>query len=78
MKPKRPLYCFLPALLALMLPVSAYAYVDPGTGSVLTTAILGLFAAVAYTFRKYMYRIKDMFSGRKPSPRDDQDRNARP
>ena len=46
-------------LLVLVLPAPAHAYVDPGTGSVITTAILGLFAAVAYTFRKYMYRIKD-------------------
>src|SRR6478672_2948401 len=43
----------------------AYAYIDPGTGSAVTTAILGFFAAIAYTFRKYMYRFKDMIFGKR-------------
>ena len=43
----------------------AYAYIDPGTGSVITTTILGFLGAVAYTARKYFYRIGDFFSGRK-------------
>lgn len=42
----------------------AHAYIDPGSGSVLTTAIIGFFAVIAYTFRKYFYRLKDMVSGR--------------
>lgn len=59
----------------VVLSQPAYAYIDPGTGSVVTTAILGFFAAIAYTFRKYMYKIKDMFSGRKAgSARKDVDR----
>lgn len=53
------------ALLIFSLTVDASAYIDPGTGSVVTTAILGFFAAAAYTFRKYMYRIRDIFSFRK-------------
>lgn len=36
----------------------AYAYIDPGTGSIVTTAILGAIAAVAFTFRKYMYKLR--------------------
>ena len=42
----------------------AHAYIDPGTGSVITTAILGFFAAVGYTMRKYFYRLKDMITGK--------------
>jgi hypothetical protein len=38
----------------------AHAYIDPGTGSVVTTAILGFFAAIAYTCRKWFYRIVDL------------------
>lgn len=50
----------------------AYAYIDPGTGSVITTTILGFLGAVAYTTRKYFYRIGDFFSGRKsPDGRGD-------
>lgn len=36
----------------------AHAYVDPGSGSVIVTTILGLVAAVGYTFRKYFYKLK--------------------
>jgi hypothetical protein len=43
----------------------AYAYIDPGTGSVITTTILGFLGAVAYTVRKYFYRLGDFFRGRK-------------
>jgi len=46
---------------------SAHAYIDPGSGSVLTTAIIGFFAAIAYTCRKYFYRLKDKLAGRKPT-----------
>jgi hypothetical protein len=42
-----------------------YAYIDPGSGSVLTSAIIGLFAAVGYTARKYFYKIVDFFKGGK-------------
>ena len=46
-------------------PSTALAYVDPGSGSVIVTTVLGLIAAVSYTFRKYFYKIKKMFA-RKP------------
>lgn len=52
-------------LLTFAMTSNAFAYIDPGTGSVVTTAILGFFAAIAYTFRKYFYRMKDFFSGKK-------------
>ena len=45
----------------------AHAYIDPGSGSVLTTAIIGFFAAIAYTCRKYFYKLKDMITGSKPT-----------
>lgn len=58
------------AFAMLLVSKPAYAYIDPGTGSVVTTAVLGFVAAAAYTFRKYMYRIKDLFSGKKPSNKE--------
>ncbi|MDP6530850.1 MAG: hypothetical protein QF375_03080 [Arenicellales bacterium] len=42
----------------LFFPTSAFAYVDPGSGSVIVTTILGLIAAVGYTCRKYFFKIK--------------------
>jgi hypothetical protein len=55
-------------LMALVLFAStmepAYAYIDPGSGSIVTSAIIGFFAAVAYTGRKYFYKLKDAVFGR--------------
>ena len=45
----------------LFVPTIAFAYVDPGSGSVIVTTILGLIAAVGYTCRKYFYKIKRKF-----------------
>ena len=50
----------------------AHAYVDPGSGSVIVTTILGLVAAVGYTFRKYFYQLKRKLSSSK-SPDHDSD-----
>jgi hypothetical protein len=47
--------------------VPAQAYIDPGSGSILTSAIIGFFAAVAYTGRKYFYRLKDAVFGKASS-----------
>ncbi len=49
----------------LFFPSIAFAYVDPGSGSVIVTTILGLIAAVGYTFRKYFYKLKRMIRGKK-------------
>ena len=48
-----------------LIVTEAQAYVDPGSGSVIVTTILGLFAAIGYTFRKYFYKIKRLISGEK-------------
>lgn len=52
-------------VLMLLEPTLAFAYVDPGSGSVIVTSILGLIAAIGYTFRKYFYKLKRMISGKK-------------
>ncbi|MEL6751701.1 MAG: hypothetical protein AAFO70_06445 [Pseudomonadota bacterium] len=53
------------ALVTLLAPAQAHAYVDPGSGSVIVTTILGLFAAIGYTFRKYFYKVKRRLFGSK-------------
>jgi len=55
--------CFC-ILVALADP--CYAYLDPATGSAITATILGFFGAVAYTGRKYVYKVLDLFAGKKP------------
>ena len=53
-------------------PSTALAYVDPGSGSVIVTTILGLIAAVSYSLRKYFYKIRNLFAGKK-TEQDHQD-----
>ena len=46
---------------ALVYPSTAAAYIDPGSGSVIVSTILGLVAAGTYTVKKYFYKIKRFF-----------------
>jgi hypothetical protein len=50
---------------SILAPSFAYAYVDPGSGSVIVTTILGLIAAVTYTFRKFFYNLKSKIFGKR-------------
>lgn len=50
---------------SILAPSFAYAYVDPGSGSVIVTTILGLIAAVTYTFRKFFYNLKRKILGKR-------------
>ena len=48
----------------LLFPVSAIAYLDPTTGSMLISAIVGLFASLVLAIKTYWYRIKSFFKGK--------------
>lgn len=51
-------------VLACLAPRPALAYLDPSTGSMIISAIVGLFASVALAVKTYWYRIKSMFRGK--------------
>jgi hypothetical protein len=72
-KPDKPNPCIAGAplavlLLLLLLPLNAAAYLDPTTGSMLISAIVGLFASLVLAIKTYWYRLKGFFS-RKPEER---------
>ena len=46
------LLCFSP---------SAFAYLDPSTGSMVVSAIVGIFASIALAVKTYWYKIKGFF-----------------
>ena len=56
----------------LLMPVSAFAYLDPTTGSRVISAIVGLFASLVLAIKTYWYRIKSFFK-RKPAASDPDD-----
>ena len=64
---KLPNWAIVLLLVVLFTPIPALAYVDPGSGSAIVTTILGLMAAVGYTFRKAFYKMKRRLFGKKPN-----------
>ena len=42
----------------------AYAYLDPGTGSVILQALIGVIAGVLITLKIYWYKLKEKLSNR--------------
>ncbi len=47
--------------------IPAYAYLDPGTGSLIIQSIIGAVAAVGVTMKLYWHKIKLLFSGKQSS-----------
>lgn len=60
------------AVVLLIMPVSAFAYLDPTTGSMVISAIVGLFASLVLAIKTYWYRIKSFFK-RKPAASEPDD-----
>jgi hypothetical protein len=49
---------YLIGLSLLMLAPPAWAYLDPSTGSMILSAIVGLFATLALAVKTYWYKLK--------------------
>jgi peptidoglycan/LPS O-acetylase OafA/YrhL len=55
-------------LLTLLSP-DLLAYLDPSTGSMVVTALVGLFASIALAAKTYWYKFKRLFRrGRRKAP----------
>ncbi|HCN45526.1 MAG TPA: hypothetical protein DIT18_07590 [Pseudomonas sp.] len=52
-------------LCLLVLPINAFAYLDPGTGSAMLQGILGALAAVAMVLKLYWHRLLRLLGLRK-------------
>ena len=51
------------ALALLCLASPAFAYLDPSTGSMVVSAIVGIFASIALAVKTSWYRLKNLFKG---------------
>ena len=76
--PTLPSKTALLGLSALLLASpSAFAYLDPSTGSMVVSAIVGIFASIALAVKTYWYKIKGFLnrdkkaSGQRESPTGD-------
>ena len=45
---------------------SAFAYLDPSTGSMILSAIVGIFATVGLALKTYWYKLKSLLRGKPP------------
>jgi hypothetical protein len=43
----------------------AHAYLDPSTGSMILSAIVGLFATAALALKTYWYKVRNFFRGKR-------------
>ena len=59
-------------LVGTVLPVTTFAYLDPGTGSMLLQVILGGIAAVAVALKLFWYRIIAFLGFKKKAPTEDE------
>lgn len=51
-----------------------FAYIDPGSGSAIMSAIIGFFVAIGIMIKTYWYKLKSLFTGKstkKPSETDE-------
>ncbi|VAW40511.1 hypothetical protein MNBD_GAMMA01-2261 [hydrothermal vent metagenome] len=61
-------------LIALLLvSMQAKAYIDPGSGSAIMSAIIGFFVAIGLAVKTYWYKIKGFFSGNKKTSEQQKD-----
>ena len=49
---------------------AAYAYLDPSTGSMIVSAIVGILATAGLVIKNYWYKLKSFFRGGKQSQPD--------
>lgn len=62
----------LVALICLVvLPINAFAYLDPGTGSAVLQGVLGALAAIAVVLKLYWHRFLRMLGFRKDTAKND-------
>ena len=63
----RALRIALVVVACLSVASPAFAYLDPGTGSMLISAALGVAAAVALALKMFWYRLSGFFRAKRPT-----------
>ena len=54
-------------LALLIIPTTSFAYIDPGSGSAIMSAIIGFLVAIGLVIKTFWYKIKSFFTGGKAS-----------
>ena len=56
-------------LVYFITPTPAFAYLDPGSGSMLLYFLMAVFASIVYYFKGFVYKFKSLFSNSKADKR---------
>lgn len=59
---------YLIALLLALVATPAHAYIDPGSGSAIMSAIVGFFVAIGLALKTYWYKLKGLFIRNEKAP----------
>ena len=54
----------LPVTVIALWAAPAMAYLDPGSGSAIMSALIGLFVAIGLTIKTYWYKFKSLFKAK--------------
>ena len=52
-------------ILISLLTSPLFAYIDPGSGSAIMSAVIGFFVAIGLAVKTYWYKIKGFFTSKK-------------
>jgi hypothetical protein len=63
---RRTSHVVLVLVACLSIASPAHAYLDPGTGSMLVSALIGVAAAVALAVKMFWYRVVGLFRRQRP------------
>ena len=61
---------FIIGLFLLLIPATAYAYLDPGTGSIIIQSIIAAMAAGLYAVSGYWHKLKSFFKKNKKKDKE--------
>ena len=79
MKRKPDTALMLVVLLSLLtVAPQAQAYLDPSTGSMILSAIIGVFATLALAIKTWWYKLKSLFRGSKEQKPAEQRDGSKP
>lgn len=53
-----------PVIVISLWVAPAMAYLDPGSGSAIMSALIGFFVAIGLTIKTYWYKLKSLFKGK--------------
>lgn len=62
--------------LFVIFPSVSYAYIDPGSGSAIMSAIIGFFVAIGLAVKTYWYKLKSLFTKTKDKQPQDITQNT--